>query len=274
MTTDPKIGTFGSLCFLSLLLLFNNGNFVNDISKDIEASAFPKVVLNAELPVETRVLVAGVVSVLVASYDGFQKVCTSPAFREGLNRELRTCDSRLATWVLVIVQRAFSSYSPDVQVFGAHGVHLQCAVLADCDEPFVRAASLAVLRCFMSSSECKYNFQLFFMTLLVNDGSFLVRFHFVLLLKKFISSFESYSQPGPAPPAFCTFSEIHNSIFDGDVFDAVDRMVTWPDYKQKAYHTAVFLLGEYAKDPHGSRLITCRADPGVPRQEEDCIRGN
>jgi hypothetical protein len=208
MTTDPKSGTFGSLCFLSLLLLFNNSNFVNDVSKDIDASAFPKVVLNSELPVETRVLVAGLVSVLVASHDGIQKVCTSPGFLEGLNRELRTCDSHLATWVLIIVQRAFSSYSPDVQVFGAHGLHLQCAVLAHSDEPFVRAASLAVLTCFMSPFECKYNFQLFFMALLVNNGSFLVCFHFVLLVKKFISSVESYSQSGPEPPAFCTFSKI------------------------------------------------------------------
>jgi hypothetical protein len=137
-------------------------------------------------------------------------------------------------------------------VFGAHGIHLQCAVLVRSDEPFVRAASLAVLTCFMSPFECKYNFQLFFMALLVNDGSFLVRFHFVLLVKKFISSLENYSQIGSASPPFFRFSEIHNWIFDGDVFDAVDRIMKTPDYKEKAYHATIFLLGEYAKDPHVS----------------------
>jgi regulator-associated protein of mTOR len=33
MTTDPRSGTFGSLCFLAHLLLFNNSNFVNDLRK-------------------------------------------------------------------------------------------------------------------------------------------------------------------------------------------------------------------------------------------------
>jgi hypothetical protein len=107
-------GIFGSVCFLSLLLLFNNSNFVNDVSKEIDASAFPKVVLNSELPVEMRILVAGLVSVLVVGHNGIQNVCASPAFLEGLNRELRLCDGRLATWGLIIVHHAFFSYSPDV----------------------------------------------------------------------------------------------------------------------------------------------------------------
>jgi hypothetical protein len=98
----------------------------------------------------------------------------------------------------LIIQRSFSCYSPDILVFGANVLHLQCGILVRSASPFVPAEALAVLMCFMSPFECKYNFQLFFMTLLVNDGSFLVRFHFMLLVKTFISSFDAYVHCDPA----------------------------------------------------------------------------
>jgi hypothetical protein len=104
----------------------------------------------------------------------------------------------------------------------------------------------------MSPFECRYNFQLFFLAITIADASELVRFHFVLLLKKFVSTLDSFPDIPAEETEELTFSACAKRILgDGECpWAQIDAVMRDPAYQQRAFFAAVTLLRMYARDPH------------------------
>ncbi|OHT16801.1 hypothetical protein TRFO_12867 [Tritrichomonas foetus] len=260
MTKDPKSPVFYPLCFLILTLLYNNPSFSNDIVKEVDVSHFPNIIFNRDLPENTRIACAALVANLVVSHEKFQQICTSNDYLDQVRIELGASQPTLAVWIMLTVRRAFNLYSPDPAVFTENGLHLQCAVCSNSDSFSERAAAISVLTCFLRPFECKCNAQLLFMALpAIQDVSFLVRFHLVLLLKKFVMSFDSFSDAVHAVVElqYDSYASLLNSIFecnngDCNVIQRIDAMMEEEDASSKAYAISIALLTMLASDPHPS----------------------
>ena len=266
MTKDPKSSVFYPLCYLVLVLLYDNPEFANDIRKELDASSFPSIVFMKDVPIQTRTVCAALVAHLVVSHETFQKVCTSPEYLGLIAAELLNCDPSLECFLLLIIRRAFNLYSPDMSFFTANGLHLKCAVCLESGCPLLRAASIAALTCFMCPFESLYNSQLFFMALrAVSDGSYVVRFHFVLLLKKFINSFDNLTFSSADLQQFqnSSYTALFNSILDGSIdnefFARIDGLMKQTNAKSFSYSAALYLLTMFSNDPHaGVRSLAAK----------------
>ena len=257
LTKDPKSPVFYPLCYLVLVLLYDNPDFANDISRDLDASSFPSIVFMKDVQIQTRTVCAALVAHLVVSHETFQKVCTSEEYLGQIAAELLDCDPSLQCFLLLIIRRAFNFYSPDMTLFTTNGLHLKCAICADSYCPLVRAAGVAALTCFMSPFECLYNSQLFFMALKgISDGSYLVRFHLVLLLKKFLNFFDNFAYAGTDLQGFSnkSFKALFDSVVEGNAdesfFSRIDALMKQSNVKSFSYSAALYLLTMYSKDPH------------------------
>ncbi|KAK8848247.1 hypothetical protein M9Y10_019303 [Tritrichomonas musculus] len=223
MSLNPTSLVFYHLCYLILFLLYFNSSFANDITKEADASHFPYIAFNRELPEKTRIIAAALVANLVVSHEKFQQICTSNDYLDKVREELAFPNSRpsLSVWLMLSIRRAFNLYSPDPAVFTENALHLQCAVCTCSEAQTERAAAISVLTCFLRPFECKCNSQILFMSLFsaVKDASFLVRFHLVLLLKKFVMSFDSFSDAVKCITTldFDSYHSLINSIYNCSV---------------------------------------------------------
>lgn len=264
MVREPKSSVFYPLCYLVLYLLYYNPVFTNDIVKDIDASHFPTIAFNKELPEKTRIISAALVANLVVSHEKFQQICTSTEYLSLVRNEISICSPSLALWLMLSVRRAFNLYSPDPAVFTENALHLQCSICTSSQSQFERAAALSVLTCFLRPFECKCNAQLLFMSLFssVKDASYLVRFHLVLLLKKFVMSFDSFSDSvnHVLPLSFDSYDNLLNSIYDIknedmeelDIFRQIDLLLKSDKASGSAYAILISLLNFLSFDPHPS----------------------
>lgn len=265
-TSDPA---FHSICFLVLTLLYHKPDFATEIRKDKDPSQFPNIIFDTSLNESTRTIVAAIVATLAICNEALQQVCTSLEFLSKVRVELGRASPLLATWLLLIVRRAFHLYSPDPTVYVSNGLHVQCSIHLFSPSPAVRVAALSALACFLRPFECNVNGQLLFLALpVIADASYLVRFHFVLLLKKFVTSFENYSESVIVNSNFvfqansfdqtvksCFGQKYNLSLFDKPnelFFQAVDDNVHMKQFINRAYAIAMSLLNQYAEDPHPS----------------------
>jgi hypothetical protein len=254
ITCNPRSPTFQPLADLALVLIHLNEAFANDVSQCHAPPTFPHLCLDETLPFLLRVSVAVLVATLVPTHGDFQRVCTSGRFLTALRRALPRVDAPLAIWLLITLRRSFSCYSPDLGMVGPTGLHLQIAVMLRSGNTFVRSGALAVLACFMSPFDCKYNFQLFFLALHPADLSYHVRFHFVLVIKKLLLSLDLFPERPPRPPGARTFTGLFASVLGPreGAFAAIDRLMRRPDCRDVACDRAIFLLTQYEHDPHPS----------------------
>ena len=274
---DPTSPAFHPICYLIVTLLFYKPSFASDIHKELDVSKFPALVFNKNLKESTRVLVDAIVATLAVCTETFQQICTTLQYLSDITSELGNASPQTATWLLLIVRRAFHLYSPDPAVYVTNGLHVQCSVHLFNRDPAVRAAALSALACFMRPFECNVNGQLLFLALpVLCDASYLVRFHFVLLLKKFVTSFENYSDSVNPDPSFSfddsSFNAIVSSCFPNrevesdsskvpltliskastEFFEAVDNEVQAQGFIKRAYAIAMALLSHFSNDPQPS----------------------
>ncbi|OHS93689.1 hypothetical protein TRFO_40048 [Tritrichomonas foetus] len=270
LSKEEKSPVFYPLCCLILALLYHKPEFSYDIPKDVGKSTnFPLIVFNRDLPEQTRIAVAAIVATLVVSHETFQQICTSIHYLERVRIELSGCQPTIAVWLMLTVRRAFYLYSPDPASFIDNGLHIQATICAKSDAPEERAAAISMLTCFMRPFECKSNIQLMLMAIssVFNDASYIVRFHFVLLLKKFLMSYDNFS--GISKTVYnlndTSYKTLYQSIFgehnansdfknncDYDSFSQIDDLMHEDGISDKAYAIALSLLYILASDPHPS----------------------
>lgn len=220
MKTDSSQPVFYHLCFLIIYLLYYNPTFANEIPKEVDASHFPSIAFNRKLHDKTRIIAAALVAILVVSHEKFQQICTSNDYLDKVREELAFSNTRpnLSVWLMLSIRRAFNLYSPDPAVFTENALHLQCAICTCSESQAERAAAISVLTCFLRPFECKCNSQILFMSVFsaIKDASFIVRFHLVLLLKKFVMSFDSFSEAvnSITSLSFDNYHTLINSIYN------------------------------------------------------------
>lgn len=266
---DTKDPAFHSICFLVLTLLYHKPDFATEIRKDKDPSKFPLVIFDKSLNESTRTIVAAIVATLAIYNENLQQVCTSREFLTPIREELGKASPLLATWLLLIIRRAFHLYSPDPEVYVSNGLHVQCSIHLFSQSPAVRVAAVSALACFLRPFDCNINGQLLYLALpVIADASYLVRFHFVLLLKKFVTSFENFSDAVEANTGSDfkadSFDDIVKSCFGEKYnlsllekpseafFSAVDDAVHTRNFIKHAYSIAMALLAQYAEDSHPS----------------------
>ena len=259
---DGKSEDFHSLCYLVLKLLYHRPGFAMEIRKEIDVSKFPWLVFEESLPLTTRILISAIIASLLVSNDVFLQVCASNEYLVRLRKQLEVADTIQSLWLLLIVRRTFHMCPPDPALYVGTALHLECAQYINHPSPACRAAAVGSLASLLRPYECNINGQLMFMALpLVMDASYLVRFHLLLLLKRFMISFDARSQSViPEPTTFPTDS--YSSMMAGffkcstfsreNVYNLIDEVVHMPHFLNHAYTVALFLLNYYMCDPHPS----------------------
>lgn len=253
---------FHALCYLVLTLLYHRPSFAMEIQKNPELSNFPMLVFNESLHISTRILVSAIVANLLVSNDVFLQVCASRDYLTKLRTALETADTVQALWLLLLVRRTFHMCPPDPSLYVGTALHLTCSQFINHPSPACRAAAVGSLASLLRPYECYINGQLMFMALpVVMDASYLVRFHLLLLLKRFMISFDALSESViPDPTHFPT--ESHAAMMSGffkcsdfrqeNVYHLIDNLVHAPHFLNHAYTVALFLLNYYMCDPHPS----------------------
>ena len=261
MQKDLSLSAFHSLCYLILTLLYHYPTFATEIRKEIDITSFPNNVFKTDIPEETRILIVALLANLVVTNETFQQICTSPQFLTKIREELVTAKSRRAFWLLLLIRRSFHLFSPEPADFINNGLHVQCATFIFHKASSCRAAAISTITCFLRPFECNINGQLLFMVLpTVFDASYLVRFHLLLLLKKFIVSFDSNEAIMINPPnfQFDSFTSLMsifyrcNKFTTDKFFERIDDVVHTPNFINHAYSVALFVINLYTSDPHAS----------------------
>ena len=251
------------LCYLVAKLLYLRPQFASEFRKDIEISSFPENIFAQDLHDETRILCAAVVANLAICHEKLQHICTSDEFLIRTRNELQVCSAERALWLLMVIRRAFHLYSPDPASYLSNGIHLQCAMFLTSPSPLVRATAISVLCSFLRPFECPVNGHHLFLSLMtVFDASYLVRFQLLLLVKKFVMSFDS-----PPPEVSCEFASdtvvnILNSLYftkdkplsyftiGEQLVSQLDELFCGKKFIEKAYQVALFTITMFSKDPH------------------------
>lgn len=260
MSNEVKNSAFHSLCYLILALLYYHPAFATEIRKELDVTNFPPLIFNTELNEETRILVVALLADLVITNESFQQICTSYDFLTGIRKELGTAKPRRALWLLILIRRSFHLFSPESNDFICNGLHVQCASFIFHKASSCRAAAVSAITCFLRPFECDLNGQLLFMVLpTVFDASYLVRFHLLLLLKKFVVSFDccsdSINVPEPSFPAD-TFGSMMSAFYrcktfsKDNFFNEIDDVVHSDKFIKHAYSVALFVIKLFTNDPH------------------------
>lgn len=255
-------GLFHSLCYLVLVLFHHSPRFALEVrNTDSGVNELPSLVLNQSLPVSTRLLVSAVLATLVISDDALHQVCRSRDFLVTVRKELETTKNSLqAMWLLLIIRRTFHLCSPDPSLFVGTAIHLECAQYIRHPSPACRAAAVGALASLLQPFESDVNGQLLLMAVPVAmDASYLVRFHLLLLLKRFLVSFDEHEN-GLASTMFPvdSYRSMMSAIFqcqefDPDrMFEQIDEVVSTPNFMNHAHSVALFLLTYYRNDPYPS----------------------
>lgn len=267
--TPRESPSFHPLCFLVLALLYYNPAFSTEIRKELDISAFPEYIFDKKLKESTRILVTALLATLVVSHDGFQQICTSFDFLKKVRLELETASSKRVQWLLLLVRRLFHLFSPEPSVFVSNGLHVQAGLFITQRDPLTRAAAIGALTSFLRPFECYVNVQLLLMCIpLFNDPSYLVRFHFLLMLKKFIISFDCYSDlltPRSISLPMDSYQSILNFIFKCDnfqqsnIFTYIDDLVSCNNFMLHIYLVVLEIIKIYCDDQHPSISLISRS---------------
>lgn len=268
MEIDIDVAVLHSLGYLILYLLYHHPAFATEIRKEINVDHFPNLIFNTNLPENTRVLVIALVANLVVTNERIQQICTTGAYLTKIREILADAPSRCALWYLILIRRSFHLFSPESDDFVLNGLHVQCACYIFHKASSCRAAAISAITCFLRPFESDVNGQLLFMVLpTFADASYLVRFHLLLLLKKFVVSFDNCSDSINVPvPSFprTSYSAMLAAFYRAphfskdNFFTLIDNVVRSKRFIQHAYSVAVFIITLFIADPHQSvsRLAT------------------
>lgn len=266
---DPRSPVYHPMCYLVLCLLYHKPEFASEIRKELDFSKFPSLVFDRSLNESTRNIISAIIANLAVDNETLQQVCTSFEFLSNVCKDLATSNPLRSTWLILVIRRAFHLYSPDPAVYVGNGLHVQLFMHLFNDSPMARAAAVSAITCFMRPFECNVNGQLLYLAIpVICDASFLVRFHFVLLLKKFVTSFENYSDSVVANESFefdrASFDSIARSCLGAkaslelfsrgnvEFLELIDDSVHSGDFISRAYATSMALLSMFVDDPHPS----------------------
>lgn len=258
---------FHALCYLTISLLQTSPRFVNDIRREFDVSSFPDRLFDEKLPMRTRTIVAAIIATVLPHSEGIRSIAVSPPFLQKMNTLLATSDASLSLWSLIIQRRMFDSFGSELRVFFSIGMHIQVASFALHRCPEVRAAALATIPCFLQQNADFSNGQLFGLVMLCAfDGSFLVRYNFILFLSRFLTVYqekiigrlpigEMSHQCFRTLTAVWTGEEnpfeqlISNFSVLSSVVDSLGRA---PDYLQRFVRISLLLVDYLIDDPHQS----------------------
>ena len=256
-----KTAVFHPSCYLILKLLYHYPNFATEIRKELDVSKFPALLFDRSLALQTRILVAAILASVLVSNDMMHRVCSSSEYLVSLRKELENAETIKALWILLVVRRTFHMCSPDPSLFVSTALHLQCAMYVRHPSPSCRAAAVGALASLLRPFECNTNGQLLFMAIPVAmDVSYLVRFHFLLLLKRFVISFDDQDPhagtgtkiPTDSHKAMMAAFFRCESFNQDQLFKHIDEVVNSDDFLSHAYAVALFLLTYYTSDPYPS----------------------
>lgn len=259
--------SFHSNCFVVLAVLYYSSINESDIKKEIDYSQFPSLIFDESINLRTRILVIAVVANITVLSEKFQEICTQRDFLMKVKDALSKAVPLHTIWLLLLIRRSFHLYSPEKDLYNQTGLHIQVAVHLFSSNHIVRAIALSVLTCFMMPFECNTNGQLLLLSLAtISDASYVVRFHFVLLLKKFITSIDgseySKSEIGEFEFNYSSYSLIFESCIGANIdilngpseefFKAVDNYARMKgsQFLPSAHTIAIKLLKFYKNDSH------------------------
>ena len=149
---------------------------------------------SSRLPATTKSLVCAILAELSRSHESVHQKCVSKEYMIVLRKQLETCDAMQALWIMFLINRTLHMCPPEPQLYISTVLHVQCVQYVMHPSPFVRATAISALCWFMAPIESNSNAQLMLTVIpAVCDGSYLVRFHLLLLLRKFLISFDPCS---------------------------------------------------------------------------------
>lgn len=196
LSKNCKSDIFQPLCYLILKFLYIHPVFAkicNQNNKSI-ATFLPNMFCN-EIDEELQIMCSAIIANLVIHNEIILQYCSSHQFIKKCFDILQNCSSKRALWILLIFKRAFNDFSPDQEKYLNNGLHLLIAKYLFDYNPLIRAASIGALSSFIFPSKTTFNIQLFLLVLpKIIDGSYLVRYHLLLFIGKFICLFYNVTQ--------------------------------------------------------------------------------
>ena len=254
ISKDPKSQLFSPFCYLIVYLIRYNPLMISEFRKEIDVSNFTMYIFNHDLSIKVRTICAVIIASFVVCHEQFQQICSSQEYLDKIRKELEENEnSTFVSWLLLIIKRVFYLYTPEVSFFSSNGLHIQCELLLNSYSQAVRAAAISVLTCFMRPFNSKISNQLFFLALsCYSDPSYLVRFHFILLIKKFIFSFDNFDIDAVKNFTDSSFYDFMINTYDNDneKFKKIDQIMKKNDCTEIAFSLSLYLIHYYLNDPH------------------------
>lgn len=185
---------FRGIIYVLLSVLHNIEIFVNDIVEDILVSKLLEFLSSPDFKSETKTLIAALIATLIPYNDGLKNCFMNEGVFSTIMIILKTSDSSLSLWCLVMLTRVITSTAFDYPLLYKSGLHIQVASFCLHNSYEIRSASINLLSLFLQKSQDLANIHMFGFAMIGGfDGSFLVRYYSVRFLASFFEIyFEKY----------------------------------------------------------------------------------
>ena len=182
----PTDQSFHSLCYLALVLLCVEPNFVYDTPQTLDYSVLVNGMFNKALPSDTRTLVIALVTSLAVSSNGqIQQVSEKPQIVEDLLDSVDS-DPEPTLWIFLLAKKFMEALNAKPRHIISGGYHVRVASFFLHASYEVRAAVMPLIQAYIGFDPA-VDSQLFLMTMFaVFDCSSLVRFSYLSFLGKFL----------------------------------------------------------------------------------------
>ena len=212
-TIPMKIKEYESLCCLILSLFQMDINFVYQIKKGTNFKSLLNRLFDTRLNVRTRTMIAAILCCLVSTFKNLRnELCCADYFVK-LKKELFGCSHSYLIWLLILIKKIYGTQSIELSNFYDNAIHIQIANIVFHNDSSCRAAVLSALSCFMQPDDILLNIELLLFALpTFIDVSYLVRYEFLIILVRFLSThkaafLESYQKTQKISTRF-SFAEI------------------------------------------------------------------
>lgn len=264
-----KIKEFDSLCCLVLSLFQYDVNFVFQIKRETNFKNLLNRLFDTRLNVRTKMMIAAILCFFVSTFKNLRNELSSEDHLMKLKQVISepNVSSGYLVWLLILLKKTYETQSIEPKLFYEKSFHFQLANLVSHNNANCRAAVLSAISCFMQPDDPIFNIALLLFALpTFVDVNFLVRYQFLILIVRFLSThkqlFIENSQKTQKISTRFSFAEI--------ISQWLCQNTKWPDmerdfaryanivsaaiHKDDALHHAcdlvLYLVDYFAHDPH------------------------
>ena len=265
---DPS--TIHSIAYLILIMLSENCSFAA-LQPTLDVTRLCSLIFSDNLKEETKAIIVAIISTIIPNNDQIRQYTSSNDFAMNIKALMETSGAELSLWLLILQRRILDGLIIDIPSFFNSGIHIQTGSFCLHFSPEVRAAAISTLFSLLQPNQDIANMHLFGLAMLCGfDGSYTVRYNFVMFLSKFLSIY-SDKIIGHVPIGLlahqlfgcvvATWSGIESSdlVSLGEIlsnFDELCNLITqimrYNDAVQRFVGIGLFLADYLSNDPHPS----------------------